>query len=62
MAKFPIPENCSAYVPMNLKEFCSKINGLVMKVTISLKKFFITNPLILEQNSFKFCGSYLQTL
>jgi hypothetical protein len=31
-AKFPIPENCSAYVPMILKEFCSsKINGLVMK-------------------------------
>jgi hypothetical protein len=27
-----IPENCSAYVPMILKEFCSsKINGLVMK-------------------------------
>jgi hypothetical protein len=26
------PENCSAYVPMILKEFCSsKINGLVMK-------------------------------
>ena len=32
MAKFPIPENCSAYVPMILKELCSsKINGLVMK-------------------------------
>jgi hypothetical protein len=32
VAKFPIPENCSAYVPMILKEFCSsKINGLVMK-------------------------------
>jgi hypothetical protein len=32
MAKLPIPENCSAYVPMILKEFCSsKINGLVMK-------------------------------
>ena len=32
MAKFPIPENCSAHVPMILKEFCSsKINGLVMK-------------------------------
>jgi hypothetical protein len=32
MAKFPIPENCSTYVPMILKEFCSsKINGLVMK-------------------------------
>jgi hypothetical protein len=32
MAKFPIPENCSPYVPMFLKEFCSsKINGLVMK-------------------------------
>jgi hypothetical protein len=31
MAKFHIPENCSAYVPMILKEFCSKINGLVMK-------------------------------
>ena len=32
MAKFPIPENCSAYVPMILKEFCSsKINGLVLK-------------------------------
>ena len=32
MAKFPIPENCSSYVPMILKEFCSsKINGLVMK-------------------------------
>jgi hypothetical protein len=33
MAKFPIPENCSAYVPMILKEFCSsaKNNGLVMK-------------------------------
>jgi hypothetical protein len=32
MAKFSIPENCSAYVPMILKEFCSsKINGLVMK-------------------------------
>jgi hypothetical protein len=34
MAKFPIPENYSAYVPMAmiLKEFCSsKINGLVMK-------------------------------
>jgi hypothetical protein len=33
MAKFPIPENCSAYVSMILKEFCSstKINGLVMK-------------------------------
>jgi hypothetical protein len=32
MTKFPIPENCSAYVPMILKEFCSsKINGLVMK-------------------------------
>ena len=31
MAKFPIPENCSAHVPMILKEFCSsKINGLVM--------------------------------
>jgi hypothetical protein len=31
MAKFHIPENCSAYVPMILKEFCSsKINGLVM--------------------------------
>jgi hypothetical protein len=27
MAKLPIPENCSAYVPMILKEFCSsKIN------------------------------------
>jgi hypothetical protein len=25
----PIPENCSAHVPMILKEFCSsKINGL----------------------------------
>ena len=23
MAKFPIPENCSACVPMILKEFCS---------------------------------------
>jgi hypothetical protein len=22
MAKFPIPENCSAHVPMILKEFC----------------------------------------
>jgi hypothetical protein len=32
MAKFPITENYSAYVPMILKEFCySKINGLVMK-------------------------------
>jgi hypothetical protein len=32
MAKFPIPENCSAYVPMILKEFCSsKINGLMKK-------------------------------
>ena len=32
IAKFPIPENCSAYVPMILKEFCSsKINGFVMK-------------------------------
>jgi hypothetical protein len=32
LAKFPIPENCSAHVPMILKEFCSsKINGLVMK-------------------------------
>jgi adenine C2-methylase RlmN of 23S rRNA A2503 and tRNA A37 len=32
MAKFRIPELCSAYVPMILKEFCSsKINGLVMK-------------------------------
>ena len=32
MAKFRIPENCSAYVPMVLKESCSsKINGLVMK-------------------------------
>jgi hypothetical protein len=32
MAKFPIPENCSAYVPVILKKFCSsKINGLVMK-------------------------------
>jgi hypothetical protein len=32
MAKFPIPENCSTYVPMILKEFfSSKINGLVMK-------------------------------
>jgi hypothetical protein len=32
MAKFPIPENCSVYVPMILKEFCStKINGLVMR-------------------------------
>jgi hypothetical protein len=32
MAKFPIPENYSAYVPMILKLFCSfKINGLVMK-------------------------------
>ena len=32
MAKFPIPENCSAHVPMILKVFCpSKINGLVMK-------------------------------
>jgi hypothetical protein len=32
MAKFPIPENCSAYVPMIIKEFCSsKINGLMMK-------------------------------
>ena len=32
MARFPIPENCSAYVPMILKEFCSsKINGMVMK-------------------------------
>ena len=33
MAKFPIPENCSAYVAMILKEFySSKINGLVMKI------------------------------
>ena len=32
MAKLTIPENCSAYVPMILKAFCSsKINGLVMK-------------------------------
>jgi hypothetical protein len=32
MAKFFIPENYSAYVPMILKEVCSsKINGLVMK-------------------------------
>jgi hypothetical protein len=32
MAKFPIPEHRSAYVPMILKEFCSsKINGLVIK-------------------------------
>jgi hypothetical protein len=32
MAKFSIPENCSGYVPMILKELCSsKINGLVMK-------------------------------
>jgi hypothetical protein len=31
MAKFPIPENCSAYVPMILKFCSSKINGLVMK-------------------------------
>jgi hypothetical protein len=32
MAKFPVPENCSAYIPMILKEFYfSKINGLVMK-------------------------------
>jgi hypothetical protein len=32
MAKFLIPENCSAYVPMILKELCSfKINGLVIK-------------------------------
>jgi hypothetical protein len=31
-AKFFIPKNCSAYVPMILKEFCSsKINGLMMK-------------------------------
>ena len=28
MEKFPIPENCSAYVPMILKELCSsKINS-----------------------------------
>jgi hypothetical protein len=30
MAKFPIPENCSAHVLMILKD-SSKINGLVMK-------------------------------
>jgi hypothetical protein len=27
MTKFPIPENCSAYVPMILKEFCSLLPG-----------------------------------
>jgi hypothetical protein len=32
-AAITIPENCSAHVPMILKEFCSsKINGLVMKI------------------------------
>jgi hypothetical protein len=32
MAKFPISENCSAYAPMILKEFCSsKMHGLMMK-------------------------------
>jgi hypothetical protein len=37
MAKFPIPENCSAYVPMILKEFCSyKINGLVMGAVVAV--------------------------
>ena len=35
MAKFPIPENFSAYVPMILKEFCSpKINGFREIVTL----------------------------
>ena len=32
--------------------------SLIHNVTISLKKFFITNPLILEeQNSFKIIGT-----
>jgi hypothetical protein len=31
MAKFPIPDNCSAYVAMILKEFCSsKINAQLL--------------------------------
>jgi hypothetical protein len=31
MAKFPIPENCSAYVPMILKEFT-----MTLKIFINL--------------------------
>jgi Mg/Co/Ni transporter MgtE len=43
MAQFHIPENCSAYVPMILKEFCSsKINGLVMKTFSGSLILFVT--------------------
>jgi hypothetical protein len=68
MAKFPIPENCSAYVPMILKEFCfSKINGLQLPsydiyfcryATTSVESFdkYIQILLILSRHC------YLQTL
>jgi hypothetical protein len=52
MAKFPIPENCSAYVPMILKEFCSsKINGLVMKTPLNLKFPKYTSEAACQHNS-----------
>jgi hypothetical protein len=58
MAKFPIPENCSTYVPMILKEFCtSKINGLVMKNffrrNLLLKQLASATPETTEQNFMK---------
>jgi hypothetical protein len=42
MAKFPIPENCPAHVPMILKEFCSsKINGIGILKEWLVKYFFV---------------------
>ena len=53
-AKFSIPENCSAYVPMILKEFCSsKINGLVMK------NFFRGSTFPGNMHNYIWCPYYL---
>jgi hypothetical protein len=55
-AKFPIPENFSAYVSMILKEFwSSKINGLVMK-NFFRNRFFTYDYSLWDGGDIRFCG------
>jgi hypothetical protein len=70
MAKFPIPENCSAYVPMILKEFCSSTKILpplwwgdilflsCLSVRLSITQFVSATPLkLLNRISWILVGS-----
>jgi hypothetical protein len=52
---------CKHSSVISLTETVSICTRVFHNVTISLKKFFITNPLILEeQNSFKIIGTWAE--